>query len=287
MLVIGDLNIDYVIKEDNVHGGKIVDSPLPAVGGTGFNAAVAFQAAGLNPIVFGKTGDDLDGQTIRDALSAQKLTVFLGLANDKPTGNCTLIFVSNHARWMIQQRNNANDYDERNLQQVLDLCQIGEGDTAFFVGHPLVRFPISQTVSLLRRIAKTGARIIVDLVPHNLYETVTLEELKSVLDCGVHMLIAEYATLMRFFGHGPIAKEPANGDVKQIMDALPMRVLIVRFGVGNISQQQIWKRENDGHLYCIDRTDDTGYEKLTGDEKRGFGDRLTARVLTTLSKELG
>ncbi len=128
IFVIGDLNVDYMYSPAKLSPtGVILDKPEPLAGGTALNAAVAFKAEGLSPIIFGKIGDDADGQFIRRELETKKGIISLvGVSSQQRTGSCSVIIAEDTMqRLLLKEDNNANDYDLKHLKQALALSQIG------------------------------------------------------------------------------------------------------------------------------------------------------------------
>ncbi len=286
VFIIGDLIIDYRCSQKVSRGDVIVDKPAPIIGGTAFNAAKAFNKKGFKSIVFGKVGDDKDGQLIRTELERREITSLIGLSKNKSTGNCSIIFIegANH-RVLIKEEDNANDYDLGNLEQAIQLSQIGKGNFALIVGHPFVRFGRNHTKKLIDMISETGAKIILDLVPHNMYEKVTLSDFNYAVDNNADVIIGAYHTLMKLIDREAIKEKPDNGDWKKLLTNFKSKFLVVRYGIGSISKQAICKRIAGGGFRILE-VKDTGYTEATAEEKRGFGDILTADFLLKYQDEL-
>ncbi len=91
-------------------------------------------------------------------------------------------------------------------------------------------------------VADAGAKIVLDLVPHNMYETVSLVEFKKIIGNRVSMLVGEYDTLMRLIGHPVLHNEPQVGDLVLLFASLSSEFLVLRYGAGNISRQMVCHR---------------------------------------------
>ena len=83
---------------------------------------------------------------------------------------------------MIKDENSANDYDLDHLEQALQLSQIGASDLVFLVGHAFVRLGAAHAKKLIDMVSRTGARIILDVVPHNMYESITPDEFNRAIE---------------------------------------------------------------------------------------------------------
>ncbi len=271
VLILGDLNIDYS-PEDPVKGGQISNKPDPKVGGTGFNLAVACKEEYLIPILFGKIGDDQNGRLVKEALREKRLFSLLDVHKTKATGESTIRYFEDSQRWLEQDKVNANDYDPENLTQALTLSQLTADDFIFIATHPFFRSTLEHCNKLFTLLHQSQARIIVDIVPHNLYKTITLEQLKSTLGDRIFAVIGEYPTLMRFTRAGHLYDEPPNEDYKRILNRFSANIILCRYGIGNISKQSILRKDGDTYEW-IERGLDTGYTETPDEYKRGFGDR--------------
>ncbi|MDR1901471.1 MAG: hypothetical protein LBQ88_04205 [Treponema sp.] len=278
VFIIGDLNVDYKIELGSLNH-QIINRSKPAIGGTAYNAAKEFRDM-FEPIVFGKVGNDFMGNHIKQQLKEDKITALLDTAMDKATGFCTLLYHGNE-RWLIKddQETNANDYDLKNLEKALAISKIDEKDYIFIIGHALIRCGINHTSKLIEQAASTGAHIILDLVPHNMYESVGLAELKSAIKQNIEILIGEFKTLMGFFGISHQGESPTMDEVKAIFQNIPVKIIDIRYGIGNISKQIICERSADGKKVFISEEESTGYEFCPIDKRSGFGDQLTATLI--------
>jgi sugar/nucleoside kinase (ribokinase family) len=293
IFIIGDLMVDYnyTVSIQRIVAGSIIDKPSPVVGGTAFNAAKALQEKKFEPIVFGKVGNDNEGRLIIKALKDNSINVLIAVSDEKPTGSCHLIYLESMPRTIIQETNNANDYDIPNLIKALNLTKIESGDIIFLVGHPFVRFRLGHTKRLIDTIAETGAKIILDIVPHNMYEKVKFEDFESTVAGKVQVIIAEYKALNRFVRYSAIDEAPSLNDIEAVVtrfnSQIRSKVLIVRYGEGNIEKQVIFRFDADKNsLTVLEPEQDTGYSSTSIADRRGFGDKLTADLLSKYYDEL-
>ncbi len=102
VLVLGDLNVDYLMNYLEIKGGVITNKPKPKIGGTGINAAQAFYEEDLVPILFGKVGNDQEGRLIIQDLRGRDFYSLLGSHPTMPTGSCQITFFPDNHRWLMQ-----------------------------------------------------------------------------------------------------------------------------------------------------------------------------------------
>jgi sugar/nucleoside kinase (ribokinase family) len=278
--------VDYVLPVDNF-SDRILDKPNPIMGGTAFNAAKSFKLKGFEPIIFGKIGDDHDGKFVQIELEKNNLTSFVGISEEnKPTGNCYVIYIDgNKKRWLIKEEHNANDYDITLLEQTLQLTQIGKGNFVFLIGHFFVRLPHEKIKTLFDRLAKTEATIILDIVPHNMYEHVKLAEFQDAIGNTVNVIISEFNTLQKLIGRTAINDIPDDNDWEDLLTHFPVKMLVVRYGESNIARQAICLRVGKNGFNILENGE-TGYSEATLQQKKGFGDYLTANVMAKYADKI-
>jgi GTP cyclohydrolase II len=290
VLVVGDLNVDYVLPQGAIQGGGIADKGEPLVGGTAFNSACAFKEHGFQAIVFGKVGRDKHADMIKAELRRNRLTSLLGETSDFPTGQCLVFYLDDEGdRFIVQEEQNANDYDLENLKQALRLARLDEGDLVFLVGHEFVRSGPDKVKQLVDLVAARKTPLVLDVVPHNMYKSVPVEEFCAALGDNVHVLIGEFRTFMGFLGrkvaYGDEDAIPENADIERLFRQFPADVLVIRCGIGSISRQLICRRgRRDGVEWLENHP--TGYERTPDSDKRGFGDRLTADLIDRFWEDL-
>jgi GTP cyclohydrolase II len=286
VLIIADLCVDYLIKIASNEAGAILNRPEPTVGGTGYNAAMAFAGTGIKPVVFGKVGTDFAGRMIIDELERKKIISLIEISQTKQTSFCTLFYSGNN-RVLIKDdkiTTNANDYDLNNLRQTIKLDIITKYDCIFIAGHFLTRCGIEHSRKLMEIALSTGARIVFDTVPHNLYSQISLEEFNSVIRDDVEILIAEYRTLMGFLGRIQDCgkndeDEPTDGDIHAVTVNFRAKIIDIRYGEANISKQIICSCNKNGEAFRILEKGNTGFDECSLEECKGFGDKLTARTV--------
>jgi 3,4-dihydroxy 2-butanone 4-phosphate synthase/GTP cyclohydrolase II len=286
VFILGDLNIDYKIAlTENLTGNKILNKPQPETGGTAFNAAIKFKEI-FEPVVFGKVGNDLGGRFIKERLEQERITALLGTSMTQATGICTMMYHDDE-RIIIkddQIATNANDYDLTNLQKALAIAEINKEDYVFIVGHALTRCGIAHSKAVMEQVRATGAVIVFDLVPHNMHETISLAELVSVINIDkVEILVGEYNTFMGFLGNKfpktISSVDDIKDDIKAIFRNIPVKLIDIRYGKGNISRRTICRRSDDRLSVSILVDEETSYAQFEALKKSGFGDVLTAELI--------
>jgi GTP cyclohydrolase II len=235
VLVVGDLNVDFIIEKGQVQSG-------PQVGGSGFNAAIAFEGCDdFQPVIFGKVGRDEHGVLIQKAIQKRGVYLMLGIHDQKATGRVEVHPLmattgSYHYHW--DKRNNANDYDAQSLDQACVLADIGKDDYVYLTSYLFVQkfFQIEAIREVLAVLQKTGARIVLDLARSSFVPKVlsdcevtefTKEQLKACL-CGVSLyaVIGEMLTFNQF-GIVPLAP-PQLRELTQLMQWFSSKWIVAR-----------------------------------------------------------
>ena len=70
----------------------------------------------------------------------------------------------------MQDTDNANDYDLDNLKKSLVLADVKKEDIIFIIAHAFYRLGLEHCTRMFRILHETEAKIILDIVPHTLYE---------------------------------------------------------------------------------------------------------------------
>ena len=99
ILVIGNLNMDLIFEQQNLHQDarkKIGESFCLAPGGNANNQTVAASRCGVFTLLAGMTGDDSFGQQLREALEKEDIsTKLLKTVEGVSTGVSLIITSSN------------------------------------------------------------------------------------------------------------------------------------------------------------------------------------------------
>ncbi|MEO1257923.1 MAG: carbohydrate kinase family protein [Bacteroidota bacterium] len=279
VLCIGDLMVDYIIYSEGLDDG-IFEKPEPAIGGTGINAAKEFKKINIDPVVFGKVGNDPEGKQLVKFLRKNEIPYVLDHSSDLHTGNVYLVYYKKQdKRLMIYDKDNTNDYDLNNLKIAVNKLKIRPGDIAFLMCHPFANFETPHSREIIDILANSPFKIIIDIVPHNIYVKRSLQEFNSIIRDKVDVIISEYFTLMNLIGSGPFPVEPTPNEISLIANNFAARMLVLRYGgQGSIDVQLVIRFSGDGKYEILEKIN-TGYSALDSAEKRSFGDVLTARFV--------
>lgn len=165
-----------------------------------------------------------------------------------------------------------------------DLADLAVGkvpvDILLISGSSYLEDPARTAVAdTAANIARSGALVAFDIVPHNSYQRWSPHELLAAIEpCAV--VIAEAVTLARLFGLELAGGDPADvaALVPSPREALDGRTLLLRYGAGEINQSLVVLLAGS----TCHRA--TGY--ATTIEPAGFGDRLTAVELVEVFNDL-
>jgi sugar/nucleoside kinase (ribokinase family) len=284
IFVIGDLNIDNVVTGAIL--GKItrVVLPAPSIGGSAYNAARAFKQAGFHTMLFGKVGNDADGNLIVLTVEQNEIHHFIGRDEKKPTGTCHIIYFqgADNLRTIYFPCPNANDYDLCSIEHALKESALGPDDFVFTSLHiyDQVDRNLDHCRNFFNTLHASGCRVIVDIVPHTIYEDLNVSQFNQMIGGPVYMIISEYRTFMHLIScQADILNEaPTESDCQTILHYFKAQYYVCRSGIGNISRQLVFNHSHSSNEN-LGTIIETGFEKLPDIEKRGFGDRLTANTL--------
>lgn len=289
IIVLGNLNVDYLLAGESFEEGQPLKKENPLVGGTAYNAAYAFSLKGFHPILIGNVGDDREGDFIQRTIKNNKLDSIIHVHPHKPTGTCHIVYFNNKLikKRYIRNKNDANEYNLSFLSRALNSAGIQEDDIIFIASDFFVRQDIEISQRVLKTIFKHSTKIVLDVVPHTIYKKLTLQEFRNIVDGHVHVMIAELKTLMRFLDKDYSKNRPHNEDWQQIFSHFNAHFIVIRYGVGEISKQETRKYSGTGEIEILQAEIDTGFDKCSkASERRGFGDNLTANFLSNYYKEI-
>jgi pfkB family carbohydrate kinase len=290
MFVTGDLNIDNVVTGVTLGGITRVAFNPPVVGGSAYNAAIAFDREGFQTIIFGKVGADHGGDLILTALQKHRIKYHVARDEAKPTGTCNIIYFEGHEhpRTIYYWGSNANDYDLASLRMALRKAALVEGD---FIFSPLHIYDQTNHNRQMCRdffdvLRSCRARVIIDVVPHRIYESLNADDLREIIGGPAFMIIGEFRTFMNLIGVDPndIGSVPGESDCNRIADHFNAEYFLCRYGFGNISHERVFRRMQKA-VEFLNRPTHTGYERVPDVKKRGFGDWLTAKTLNWITRK--
>jgi sugar/nucleoside kinase (ribokinase family) len=137
IVVLGDLMVDVVVR---LSGPLAQASDAPAEirfrgGGSAANTAAWLAAAGAEPVLVGRVGDDQRGRDVRDELVAGGVDARLAVDPERPTGACLVLVEADGERTMAPDAG-ANDglADDDLVDELLI-----EGDHLHVAGYALLR----------------------------------------------------------------------------------------------------------------------------------------------------
>ena len=278
--VIGQLNIDYIVPAGTPGEQHASLSSHPLVGGTAFNAAKALKDRNFEPVIIGKVGSDRHGDFIKQAIRSAGIDFIIKEEAAKPTGCCRIVFSDpdHSCRYYKSSSDDANKFDLDFLKQACD--RIGKEDHVFLAGHFLRHRNTSEKRELIDVLARKAGAIILDLVPHNIYQDITLAEFTGIVRDTASVIIAEFVTLWRLIAPDSRSRAPEEVDWEALFANFQTGILVARYGAGNISKQQIRQRAPHGPALVLEPEKDTGFADLNPEDRRGFGDALTAAFLS-------
>ena len=161
IVVLGDVMVDVVAR---LTGPLAPGSDAPAAirfhgGGSAANTAAWLAAAGAEPVLAGRVGDDDRGRLARDELSAAGVDARLAADPDLPTGTCLVLVGPDGERTMVPDAGANDALDEADLDDEL----LGEGDHLHVSGYSLLRegsCPAARAA--IRRAVDAGMSVSVD-----------------------------------------------------------------------------------------------------------------------------
>lgn len=283
ILIIGDLNIDIIINNISIGANKSISSKR-MIGGSGINSAIAFNSYNLNSVVFGSVGDDFYGKDILRKLSAMEIKSTIRINNNKPTCLCNILYFDegDEYRTIFYDADNANDYNYDHLKEVINGLNLTYNDYVFITLYmfPQLSFDLLHCKKIFALIKEVKSNIVIDIVPHTLFNDITYKDLNRIIDFKAHTIIAEARTFSGFLGvDWNNHRIPTDDDYQLFAQKFSSKYLICRYGIANIEYQTILQIEKNKEIIFLERDIKTGYLTLPESEKRGFGDVLTAKIL--------
>ena len=278
--VIGQLNIDYIVPANTPAEQQASVTSSPLVGGTAFNAAKALKQRNFESIIIGKVGRDRHGDLIKQAIRTAGIGFIVKEEAARPTGCCRIVFSDPDQRcqYYKSSSDDANQFDLDFLKHACD--RIDKEDLVFLAGHFLRHCNTSERKEFIDVLSRKAGPIILDLVPHNIYQDLTLAKFNEIVRDTASVIIAEFITLWRLIAPDSLSRAPEEADWESLFANYQAEILVVRYGPGNISKQQIRQRAQPGPPLILEPERDTGFANLNSEERRGFGDALTADFLS-------
>jgi pfkB family carbohydrate kinase len=288
VFVTGDLFIDNVVVGLKLGAVNRIPRGAQVPGGSAFNAALAFKREGFDPVVFGTVGRDPAGDVIVRELRKHGIDQFITRSNGRPTAQCNILHFrdGDELRTIYYEIENANTYDAAILRDAIKAANLGPRDYLF---SPLyiveqMRDQLDGCRHFMAELAATQARLIVDLVPHRLYEFCDAAMLRELIVGDPWLVVGSLETFSGLMGRARdgVKSVPTRRDCENIAREFKAEHFTCRYGVGNIDNE-IFFDANVGAGADDIIVHNTGYAALSPDETRGFGDLLTARAVRTLA----
>jgi sugar/nucleoside kinase (ribokinase family) len=290
IVAMGDINLDTVVPQflpyefTTVTNNRLTFASIEeSYGGSGLIFCLQAEKFGCSAFLLSKVGDDLTGNKIQEELNRHPLIEFpQSLVSKAPTGHAIIIRDQAQVRLLVNNDNNANfqltQDDVARCAHEIDACKVLHisGYCIKERGHPRFQATL-QAMEIARRgqdVKKPA--IILDVVPHRIYEDFTFSEFYAITQ-NVDILVSEVATMRRFLGLGDrsetIDRELAFETLTKASRFY--RNLVLRFGPSGCDSQVAWCRQNQQTEYL----EDTGHSRLDPAQQRGFGDILTLNAL--------
>lgn len=273
IVIVSDLNVDCVCDLKVLNSSSGSNPFQRQLGGCAYNSAIAFKEQGLYPIIIGSVGRDGDGAFIIQELEKNKIRAFIS-QNDGKTGHCSICY-NGDDREIAYDDKNANTYDNRLICASIRLTSLSSSDVVFLTSHLFFRAQ-TNTKDIFSEINMSNTKIVLDLVPHDLYKKLSFEKISSYITGNIEILISEYKTLCLLL-FKEVSSEPDKTIIEEVFKKLGIHYLVLRYGMGEISKEEIW--ENRWHGPYLKDRHDTGYGNLAPEKRKGFGDILTGRII--------
>ncbi len=281
VIIISDLNIDYIIdmcKMDFNNGCKGIHEQI---GGCAYNAATYFKNNDLFPVIIGSVGNDLNGQKIIDELNRKEIYAFLDRITF-PTGVCNIAYCGNQ-RLLYCKQENANKYSIASIKKALTHINMQSNDVVFITAHIFLNASYQDINELLGFIKNRNVKIILDVVPHDIFvDNKLLNSIFDILTIKLDIVISNLGTLLDYCDtnnvHNKESEFLTDEDIRIIMSKINADMFVIRYGKTGTSKQAIIKRINSSKYKIIENIK-TDYENVNIDEKTGYGEILTAKII--------
>lgn len=264
---------------------NVTEKTILEVGGTGLNAALAFQKENFEVILFGKVGNDSFGKMIIDWVKKNNFENHILIDAKKKTGICKLYYSSEDQssfRLPIDY-DDANYFDSELLKEWFGTTKISKNDFVFFTGHFLLRNKFKESIKIAEEFSQTHAKLIFDLVPHKIYNDLEVNSLKDIFKIPIFLTISEYQTLALLHGFDR-DYIPNIDECNLFFSSINTKYLELRYGKNNISTIMIASKNTQNNSYLVEKKE-TDFESIDIKRIKGFGDILTAKTLCNILNE--
>jgi sugar/nucleoside kinase (ribokinase family) len=289
VVVMGDINLDWCSRgllsfpfaELAVSEGVVREgfewAPIDEMpGGSGLNFARFAQEMGYAAILLGKIGDDPTGRFIYEWLQQRRLEAGVSVSTSLSTGKAFIARDKNDIRLLVNNAPNANRAlsvsDVEQHADVITSCRI-----LYVSGYCLMdpQAPRAKATLKAMKLAHKGgqAHIVFDVVPHRFYKIYQSSKFRDLL-AEIDILISGVPTIRRLLNMGvpseKITRPVVRETVKRLSESCDRFCL--RFGSSGCDEQVIWDAQGQNLTW-----EETRHNQTL--DKRGYGDRLTVRLL--------
>jgi sugar/nucleoside kinase (ribokinase family) len=280
--IIGDLMLDVVTHLDHSDPMKFEDlkqvtnavEMLP--GGTGVMAALAATQQGFSEVsLIGRIGSSSDGkpdfaaQIILNELNQAGVQSMLSKDTTLSTGTVMITYFSQDRRILVGDKGANGSFTMEDITPSL-LRKVATADILFVSGYSLLVAEQARAIVRLTEEAKKHGRVVVlDVVPHKIYETIN-SLLFTAYTQHVGVLVSEINTIKRLFLETTFHR--TIGDEREIAKHLLQRydAVILR---SNNDRQVIFNKIG------LIKEMITGYSEAEATQQRGYLDCLTMRSI--------
>jgi sugar/nucleoside kinase (ribokinase family) len=288
IVILGDICLDWYCSDvlsfpfSTLSRGKdlwLTIKELP--GGSGLLFAEFAREIGYKPFLLGKIGKDIAGAYIYEWLENRGLNTGVTVAPGKNTGRVFIVNDSDGKRFLLAANESADRW--LSASDIKDRVDIISGARLLYVSGHCFKEPNSPRIEAARvamEIAnQSGSSVAFDLVPHEFYKIYPMLSQFKSLTKGVDILISEASTIRRILGMGEKKEKATRPMIEDTLEKVSEHFenVILRYGPHGADFQVIWKRSNGRIIW-----EETGYNEAP--DKRGYGDRLTLRILHDIWK---
>src|SRR5262249_1193598 len=158
-----------VVDCTRLGNSSVGDLPPVRPGGTAILAATALRDAGFAVCVVGRVGDDTAGRRCLEIIQEMGAENAVTTVPSCSTSRCLIVYTEAGNRWMLVDAIGSNDYDLISISGSLDQIRPTAADVILVFLHAASRQGPEHTANLLRRVYETKARVVIDVVPHDLW----------------------------------------------------------------------------------------------------------------------
>lgn len=283
IIVLSDIGIDFFICEESISNGALNNKPILRVGGTGFNAAKAFNENNISSILIGSVGKDQHGIIVKNELENLSINNFLLDNNFKKTATCNMILSKrdrNPIRLSVDEVDNQNNLKKYEISTLINQVNISKKDFVFINTLFIIRNSKEESKEIIDILKEKTNNLIIDIVPHNIYNTITDGDFHYIFGAHVFMLVCELATAYRLF----LNKKLIDGEqldvhiIDKIITQSGCRYLSISYGKEQQEKHSVYESD-DSQIKRIYHIEQTGFENLWHMDRIGFGCRMLAKFI--------